>query len=62
MIVDGKKYVTEKEIATIFDLPTSRVRNIRYNTKDFPYYKFNCRIYYKEDEVFDWLKKNIIPM
>jgi hypothetical protein len=38
------------------------VRRIRYTAKDFPYYKLNGRVYYKEIEIDKWFKINLIPM
>lgn len=62
MIVDGQKFFTEKEVASHYDVSLRWVRQIRYSAKDFPYYKLNGRVFYKESEVNKWFKANLSPM
>jgi len=62
MILNGQKFLNEKEVASQYDVSLRWVRRIRYSSKDFPYYKLNGRVLYKEDEVDNWLKKNLTAM
>jgi hypothetical protein len=62
MVVNGKNYITEKEIANQHGIPLKWIQNIRYSNKDFPYYKLNGRLYFNEEEVDNWFKDNLIAM
>lgn len=62
MIINGQKYFTEKEVAKHYDVSLRWVRQIRYSSKDFPYYKLNGRVFYKETEVDNWMKTNMVAM
>ena len=62
MIVDGQKYFTEKEVANSCGVSMRWVRRARISSKDFPYYKLNGRVFYKQNEVNKWLKDNLVPM
>lgn len=62
MVVNGKQYVTEKEIASLHGMPTKWIQNMRYSNKDFPYYKLNGRVYFNEEEVDNWFKENLVVM
>jgi hypothetical protein len=62
MILDNNKFFTEKELASHYSVSLRWVRRIRYTAKDFPYYKLNGRVYYKEIEIDKWFKINLIPM
>lgn len=62
MILDGQKFFTEKEVASHYGVSLRWIRQIRYSAKDFPYYKLNGRVFYKEAEVNNWLKDNLVPM
>ena len=62
MIVDGKHYITEKEIASLHNMPLKWIQHIRYSNKDFPYYKLNGRVYFNEKEVDNWFKQNLVIM
>jgi predicted DNA-binding transcriptional regulator AlpA len=61
MIIDGQKYINEKELASLYDMSLRWVRRIRYNDKKFPYYKLNGRVFFNEFEVNEWLKTNMKP-
>jgi hypothetical protein len=62
MILDGQRYFTDKEVARKYEVSVRWVRQIRYKSKDFPYYKLNGRVFYKQDEVEKWFKHNLVPM
>lgn len=62
MIINGQKFFTEKEVAKHYDVSLRWVRQIRYSSKDFPYYKLNGRVFYKETEVDNWMKNNMVAM
>lgn len=62
MIVDGARYITEKEVASQYGRSIRWVRKIRYADKDFPYYKLNGRVYFNVSEVDLWFKQNLIQM
>jgi hypothetical protein len=61
MIIDGKHYVTEKEIASRYERSVQWVRKIRYDCKDFPHYELNGRILFNQEEVDNWFKNNLKP-
>lgn len=62
MIVDGAKYITEKEVASHYGRSIKWVRRIRYSDKEFPYYKLNGRVFFNELEVDQWFKNNLTRM
>lgn len=62
MIINGKEYLTEKEIAFIFGYSVSLIKKIRYEKKDFPYYKLRNRVYFNLDEVNKWFENNLKKM
>jgi len=63
MIVNGERYVTEKEIATAYGMSMSWVQKIRKQSeKRFPHHKLNGRVYFNENEVADWFRDNLKPM
>lgn len=59
MIIDGIKYLTEKEISSNYGLSTHWFRKNRFRNKKLPYYKLNGKVYYNETEVADWFKINL---
>ncbi len=62
MVVDGKSYITEKEVASQYGRSVKWVRKIRYSDKDFPYYKLNGRVFFNATEVDQWFKHNLVAM
>jgi hypothetical protein len=62
MIVDGKTYITEKEIASTYGRSVKWVRKMRYSEQNFPYYKLNGRVFFNPHEVSEWFKENLKPM
>ena len=62
MVIDGKKYVTEKEIARHFDKSVKWVQLMRYDNKDFPHYKLNGRVLFIQEQVDTWIKKRLQVM
>lgn len=59
MIIEGVKYVTEKEISSRCGLNVSWLRRHRYEDKDLPHYILNRKVYYVEHEVDGWLKQRL---
>lgn len=62
MIVDGKTYITEKEIAAHYGRSVKWVRKMRYSEQHFPYYKLNGRVFFNPVEVSEWFKENLKQM
>lgn len=62
MIVNGARYITEKEVAYMYDKSLRWVRKIRYSDKNFPYYKLNGRVYFNPTEIDLWFKENLKPV
>lgn len=58
MIIDGIKYITEKEVSTKFGLSLSWIRKLRY-MDSFPYHKLCSKVFFNEQEVERWLKDNL---
>ncbi len=58
MIVDGQKYITEKEVSSQFGLSLGWIRKLRYSD-GFPYHKLNRKVFFNEREVEKWLKDNL---
>lgn len=59
MIIDGQKYITEKEIAKLFECSIRWINSIRYKDSSFPKYKLKGRIFFIESEVNEWFKNNL---
>lgn len=60
--IANDKYLVEKEVAAIHGLSVHWFRRARLEGRSPPYYKLNGRVLYKEEEVNDWLKKNLKAM
>lgn len=58
--IANDKYLVEKEISVICGLSVHWFRKARQEKRSPPYYKFNGKVFYKEDEVQEWLKRNLI--
>jgi len=59
MIINGVKYVTEKEIAARCGLTVSWLRRNRYENKELPHYILNRKVYYNETEMDKWLSEKM---
>lgn len=57
MIIDGEKYLTEKEISRQYGISLSWIRQKRH--KEMPYYKVGGMVLFKTQEIDQWLKKNM---
>lgn len=62
MVVNGLRYITEKEVASLYGQSVRWVRKIRYSDKGFPYYKLHGRVFFNQDELDVWFSKNLKPM
>lgn len=62
MVVNGIRYITEKEVASLYGRSVRWVRKIRYSDKQFPYYKLNGRVYFNVEELDLWFSNNLKAM
>jgi excisionase family DNA binding protein len=58
MIINGQKFVTEKEVSTHFGMSISWIRKLRYES-NLPYHKLKRKVLFNESEVDTWLKDNL---
>lgn len=59
LILDGVKYLVEKEVSAKYGLSVHWFRKARYDGKSPPYHKLNGKVYYTEEHVDNWLKQNL---
>ena len=59
LIVNGVKYIPEKEISKYFGMSVSWFRKARYAGKCPTYHTLNGKIFYDIDHVQEWFKKNL---
>jgi hypothetical protein len=61
LIINGEKYLVEKELSDKYGYSIHWFRKARYSKGKItvPYYKFNNRIFYKQDELDKWFNENI---
>lgn len=57
--IEGKKYLVEKEMAEKYGLTIHWFRKVRYRGDSPPYYKLGGKIYYTENDVDEWFRKNL---
>ncbi len=62
MIVNGQRYINEKEVASLYGKTVRWVQKVRYEDRHFPYYKLNGRVYFKQTELDLWFADNLKPM
>lgn len=62
MIIEGEKYLNEKELASYCGQSLTWVRGQRYKGKKFPYYKLNGRVLFNQLEIDNWFKDNLKAM
>lgn len=60
LIVDGNRYLLEKELSAKHGLSVHWFRRARYEEKSPKYHKLYGKVYYREDEVDEWLKENMV--
>lgn len=60
LTIDGEKYLVEKELSHKYGLSIHFFRRSRYE-RGAPHHRLNGKIYYKEDELDNWFKQNMIP-
>jgi len=58
--INGKKYLSEKEMSVKFGLSVHWFRKTRYSGRSPSYYKFNKKIYYSENSAEEWFKQHLI--
>ena len=61
MIINGIKYMVEKELPSKYGFSVHWFRKARTNGNSPTYHKLNRKVYYKEDEVDTWFKEHLIP-
>lgn len=62
MIINGEKYLVEKELSSKYGLSVHWFRKARSQGKSPSYHKFNRKVYYKENEVDNWFKEHLIAI
>jgi hypothetical protein len=62
MLIDGQKYITEKEVARHYEKSVKWVKRMRYDNLDFPHYKLNGRVLFILEQVDVWIKKRLRAM
>ncbi len=62
MIINGEKFLVEKELSSKYGLSIHWFRKARCEGKSPIYHKFNRKVYYKEHEVDNWFKENLIAI
>lgn len=58
MIIEGKTYLTEKEVSRKFGMSVSWIRKLRYED-NFPFYKMKKKVFFDDYEIESWLKQNL---
>lgn len=61
MVIDGEKYITEKEVSSQYGLSLGWIRKRRY-ADEMPYHKLKSMVFFKPKEVDEWLKETIQPV
>lgn len=59
LILDGVKYLVEKELSAKYGLSVHWFRKARYDGKSPKYHKLNGKVYYTEENVDKWFKDNL---
>lgn len=62
LTIDGVKYLVEKEVSSKLGLSIHWFRSARWKGNGPRYHKLNGKVYYKEDDVNEWFKENLVPM
>jgi predicted DNA-binding transcriptional regulator AlpA len=62
MIIEGEKYITEKEVSRNVERSVKWVQSMRYTYQDFPHYKINRRVLFKQSEVDSWIKDHLMAL
>jgi len=60
LTIDGVKYFGEKELSSQYGLSVHWFRRARHEGLNLKYHKLCGRVYYKEKEVQDWFRENLI--
>jgi predicted DNA-binding transcriptional regulator AlpA len=59
LIVNGVRYLVEKELSAKYGLSVHWFRKARYEGKSPQYQKLNGKVYYTEENVDKWFKDNL---
>jgi predicted DNA-binding transcriptional regulator AlpA len=59
LILEGCEYLSEKEISKRCGLSVHWFRKARYEGKSPTYHKLNKKVYYRADNVDNWLKDHM---
>ena len=60
LIMNGVKYITEKEVSRNIGLSVSWFRKARYSGHCPNYHKLKGKIYYTVEDVDQWFRDNLI--
>jgi hypothetical protein len=61
LMIEGEKYLVEKELSSKYGLSIHWFRKARYSGNSPIYHKLNGKVYYKEQNVIDWFRTKMIP-
>lgn len=59
MMINGQRFITEKEVSSLFGVSIGWIRKQRHDGT-MPYHKLYKKVLYNEKEVDEWLKQNLI--
>lgn len=62
LTINGEKYLVEKELSSKYGLSVHWFRRARYEGHSPIYHKLQGKVYYKENQVDDWFKENMIAV
>ena len=62
LTINGEKFLVEKEVSSKHGLSTHWFRKARYEKKGPKFHKLNGKVYYKENDVEEWFRDNLIKM
>jgi hypothetical protein len=60
LTIDNDKYMVEKELSAKYGLSVQWFRRARYEGKSPIYHKLHGKVYYREQDVDNWFKDNMI--
>lgn len=60
LTVKGDRYLVEKEASSKYGLSIHWFRRARYEGHSPIYHKLHGRVYYREDQLDQWFKDNLI--
>lgn len=58
MMINGEKYITEKEVSSMYGISLGWIRKRRY-TDNLPYHKLNKMVFFKQKELDKWFEDHL---